>query len=342
MIHTVTVTDYAAGGEGVARLDDGRVVFVAGGARGDVCEITLTKEKSKCCFAEISRICEPSPHRIEPDCPVFPICGGCNFRHITYEEELLAKQRRVNSALQKIGGTAVRVDGVLSTGQIDGYRNRAVMHTDGGKTGFYRAGSHEVVPVDHCRLLAEGATEVSAKTYQLDGLRYQVSPDVFFQVNTGAALLLCQKVREYAALSGDETYVDLYCGVGTLTLFLGRDAGIALGVEFNGAAIEDARVNAASNNLMNIQFIHADAAEWDAENLRPACLTVDPPRKGLSADAVRKILELSPPRIVYVSCDPAAMARDIRLLTGYTLQRVCAVDMFPRTANVECAALLTL
>jgi tRNA/tmRNA/rRNA uracil-C5-methylase (TrmA/RlmC/RlmD family) len=340
MTDTVTITDYAAGGEGVARLADGRVVFVAGGARGDICEIAITKEQPKSCRAEITRICEPSPYRIEPDCPAYPMCGGCDFRHITYEEELRAKLRRVNAALERIGGTSVRAGEILSTGQTDGYRNRAVLHTAGGKTGFYRAGSHEIVPVDRCRLLDAGAGIVTGKVYDLDGLLYTVSPGVFFQVNTGAALLLCQKAREYAALTQEETLVDLYCGAGTFTLFLGRDAGFALGVENSGEAIKDARANAAGNGLENIEFIHADAAKWDAGGLRPDCVTVDPPRKGLSADAVRKLPELSPRRIVYISCDPATMARDIKLLDGYTLQRLCAVDMFPRTANVECVALL--
>jgi 23S rRNA (uracil1939-C5)-methyltransferase len=333
---TVTVTGYGSGGAGVARLPDGRAVFIEGAARGDVCEIMLTGESQRFARAEIVRIAAPSPCRIPPDCPVFGDCGGCQFRHITYEEELDAKLRRVNDTLERIGGIAARADEILITGQTDGYRNRATLHTVDGKTGFYRAGSHEIVPVDRCRLLSD---EIPG-TYELDGLIFQCSPGAFFQVNIGAALLLFQKAREYAALRPNETLLDLYCGVGALTLFLGRDAGRAAGVDIVPAAIKDARENARRNGFRHARFICADAAVWDAGDMRPDCIVADPPRKGLTAPAVRKILELSPPRVVYVSCDPATLARDIKRLNGYEARYVCAVDMFPRTAHVECCALL--
>jgi len=179
---------------------------------------------------------------------------------------------------------------------------------------------------------------------ELDGLVFQISG--FFQVNTGAALLLFRKAREYAALSKNEVLVDLYCGVGALTLFIGRDADRAFGVECDHAAVEAARENARRNDMPHIDFIEADAAKWycapvyGCNSVRPGCVIVDPPRKGLSPEAVRKILELSPKRIVYVSCDPATLARDLRALKGYAAKDICAVDMFPRTANVECCCLL--
>jgi len=173
---------------------------------------------------------------------------------------------------------------------------------------------------------------------ELDGLVFSVSG--FFQVNTGAALLLFNKAREYASLSKNETLIDLFCGVGSMTLFIGRDAGHALGVEVDPDAIVAARENAQQNGLAFIEFLRADVSQWDAGDLRPDCVTVDPPRSGLSRAAIRKILELSPKRIVYVSCDPATLARDLRLFDGYSVSKVCAIDMFPRTANIECCCLL--
>jgi tRNA/tmRNA/rRNA uracil-C5-methylase (TrmA/RlmC/RlmD family) len=336
ILHTVTVTGYSSDGAGVARLPDGRAVFVKGAARDDVCEITLTAEAPRFARGEIVRLITPSPHRAPPDCPVYGDCGGCQFRHITYEEELNAKLRRVNDALERIGGAPVRADEILTAGQTDGYRNRAALHTKNGITGFYRAGSHEIVPVDRCLLLSGEVTD----TYQLDGLTFQCSPGTFFQVNTGAAPLLFQKAREYAALQPDETLLDLYCGAGALTLFLGRGAGRAVGVDVVPAAIGDAKQNALRNGIGHAEFICADAADWDADGLRPDCIVADPPRKGLTMPAVRKITELSPPRVVYVSCNPATLARDIKLLDGYKASKACAVDMFPRTAHVECCVLL--
>ena len=356
--HTVTVTGYGSGGEGVARLQDGRVVFIRGAARGDVLAVRLISERSRSAHAEIAHIVTPSPYRIEPDCPYYPECGGCDFRHITYEEELDAKLRRVNDALRRIGGLSICADEILSTGQTGGYRNKAVVHSDGSARGFYGPNSHNITPVDRCLLLKDDLND-ALKTLppgrqimlrsgrnglrdpleeELDGLVFGISG--FFQVNTGAALLLYQKAREYAAMSKNETLIDMYCGVGSLTLFVGRDAGYALGVELESDSVKTARKNARRNGLQHIEFIRADAAELQAGGSSSDCVIVDPPRKGLSHGAVRKIIELAPERIVYVSCDPATLARDLRALEGYEVREVCAVDMFPRTANVEICCLL--
>ena len=379
MTYDVEITGYGSGGEGVARLPDGKAVFVPGAVRGDMLEARITKEKPRSAKAKIVRILMPSQYRIEPDCPVYQRCGGCSFRHVTYEEELWAKLRRVNDALQRIGGLSVRVDEILATGQTSGYRNKAVIHSDGVSHGFYAPRSHDVIPIDHCLLLKddinaalkqippsretahcfgsyeqrEPGTDITLCSgrygldgpleEELDGLVFEMSG--FFQVNTKAALLLYQKARQYAAMSANETLVDLYCGVGSLTLFIGRDAASALGVELNPGAVEAARRNACRNGFSHIEFIAADAADWEYTTEIPDCtvadcVVVDPPRGGLSPGAVQKIVSLSPHRIVYVSCDPATLARDLQSLKGYTVKDACAVDMFPRTANVECCCLL--
>ena len=389
--YIVEIKGYGSAGEGVARLGNGRVVFVRGAARGDICEIKITDESRRSVRAEIMKIIEPSPHRVKPDCPAYPTCGGCDFRHIAYDEELWAKITRVNDALGRIGNTGARIDEIITAGQIDKYRNKAVFHTaeqgDRKIIGFYRAGTHEVCPVNSCLLLPDEFNEALRELWEtppldktvtlrsgtssnhlphdskakflaahpasespqsqavpvfaeLDGLIFRISGKSFFQVNYGAALLLYQKAREYAALSGSATLVDLYCGVWSMTLFIGRDAKYALGVENNEEAVNDALDNARANSISNAEFLLADASDWDSGSIRPDCVIVDPPRKGLSAGALRKILKLSPASIVYVSCDPATMARDIGLLNGYMPHRLCAVDMFPRTANVECCMLL--
>ena len=354
----VTVTGYGSGGDGIARLDDGRVVFIRNAARGDVLEVKLLKEQPRSAKAEIVRILSPSPYRIEPDCPVYPECGGCDFRHITYEEELEAKLQRINDAMLRIGGLSVCVSEILGTGRTEGYRNKAVLHSDGNSLGFYQSLSHKIVPISYCLLLKDDinsalgectpGAEITLRSgrnglqppieEELDGLVFEISG--FFQVNTGAALLLYQKAREYAALSKNETLIDLYCGVGALTLYVGRDAGRALGVEINQDSAEAARENARRNNISHVTFVSANAAKWDSEGVSPDCVIVDPPRKGLSQGVIQKILELSPGRLVYISCDPATLARDLRKLSGYLIRDICAVDMFPRTANVECCCLL--
>ncbi|MCL2030453.1 MAG: class I SAM-dependent RNA methyltransferase [Oscillospiraceae bacterium] len=353
--HIVTVTGYGSGGEGIARLEDGRVVFIRQAAREDVLEVRITREHARSARAEIVRVLSPSPYRTEQHCPVYPECGGCDFRHILYEEELRAKLRRVNDALRRIGGLSARAEEILSAGPTGGYRNKAVFHSDGTALGFYRAQSHDIVPVKHCQLCKPeindalqrlqrssppaGETELrSSREEELDGLVFQVSG--FFQVNAGAARLLYQTARQYAALTRNDTLLDLYCGVGALTLFAGRDAGRALGVEIHPASVEAARENARRNRLPHIEFLCADAADRETALPAPDCVIADPPRRGLSPGAVRKILGLSPPKIVYLSCDPATLARDVRSLEGYGVKDIRAVDMFPRTANVECCCLL--
>jgi len=447
--YTVEIIGYAAGGEGVARLEDGRVAFVRGGARGDVCEISITSESARSCRGEIVNLLSPSGDRVKPDCEAYPMCGGCDFRHITYEEELWAKLRRLNDALARIGGVSARAEEILSSGRRDAYRNKAVFHTAivNGKTivGFFRAGSREVCPVTRCLLLKEelnralldlwrdppeAGTEITLRTgagrvaksvikrsgerarsadaraperaatrsdrdfvarsyaggiersgeraasrysgcivETLDGITFRMSGSSFFQVNTDAALILYRQARAYAGLSADETLVDLYCGVGSLTLFVGRDARRAIGVENNPYAIADARANAKiyarasakafagtnekDNEIDNaranagtnglgftkFEFALADVAAWETD-IKPDCVIVDPPRQGLSSGAVSKIQELSPSRLVYISCDPATLARDINRLDKYEARKVCAVDMFPGTANVESCVLM--
>jgi len=365
MTHTVTVTGYNSDGEGVSRLEDGRVVFIRGAARGDVLEISIVWEHSKIARAKIVRAISSSPVRIEADCPVYPMCGGCDYRHITYEEELTAKLQCVNDALRRIGGLSVEVKEILHTEQINGYRNKAVLHSNGTSFGFYKAGSRDIVPIEHCLLLKDDLNNAIRELNpnaarlpgnltlrsgrngicvpleeELDGLVFKV--EGFFQVNKNAALLLFQKAREYAALTKDDTMLDLYCGVGALTLFVGRDAGYALGIEQNPDAVKTAQENAQRNSFSHIDFVNADAADWVSDITEPDCIIVDPPRKGLSQGAVRKILELSPKRLVYISCNPATLARDIKMLKGYTVSEICAVDMFPRTANIECCCLLSV
>jgi len=357
--HTVTVTGYASGGEGVAHLSDGKVVFIRTATRGDVLDIELTEEKPRSARAKIIRIQTPSQYRIEPDCPYYPKCGGCDFRHIDYDEELKIKLQRINDALERIGGQQIHVSEILRAGKTEGYRNKAVFHSNQQSIGFYSALSHEIVPIDRCLLLKDDLND-AIKTLApggkitlrsgkngleppleevMDGLLFRISG--FFQVNTEAALLLFRRAREYAALTKNETLIDIYSGVGTLAIFVGRDAGHVLGNEQNPAAVKTAMENARINGLSFIDFICADAEKWETSIPNPDCVIVDPPRKGLSPASIWKILELSPKRLVYISCDPATFARDIRLLEGYTIKEICAVDMFPRTANVECCSLLT-
>ncbi len=181
----------------------------------------------------------------------------------------------------------------------------------------------------------------------LDGVRYQISPLSFYQVNPVQTKVLYEKALQYAGLHGTETVWDLYCGIGTISLFLARQAGKVYGVEIVPQAIEDARRNAALNGMENVEFMVGKAEEilpekYEKEGVSADVIVVDPPRKGCDPELLDTMLQIRPKRIVYVSCDPATLARDLKLLCagGYKLQKVQPVDQFPHSVHVENVCLL--
>lgn len=438
--HTVTIEGYGEGGMGVARID-GRVVFVHGALRGEKCRVLILKTLKSVAFAKVLEVLEPSSERITPDCPYFPRCGGCTYRHIRYEEELRLKKQRVQDNLSRIGGSDVTVEEILGAQDTLRYRNKAQYPVSkDGAVGFYRARTHEVIECERCLLVkpvADAAAEALREYMQscrvagydektgrglvrhlyvrsnaageslvcvlvngdklpkedrlvtllrdacpkctgivlgtntkkgnvilgdryrtlwgsdrledtLCGKTFRLSVPSFYQVNRVQAERLYAKAIEFAGLTGQETVLDFYCGAGTITLALSDHAKKVLGAEIVPEAIDDARENAARNGVKNAEFFCGDASDvakkLARENLRPDVITVDPPRKGLAADVVESIAEMQPGRVVYVSCDSATMARDVKRLAdlGYTAQRACAVDMFPRADHIETACLLVL
>ena len=438
--HTVTIEGYGEGGMGVARID-GRVVFVHGALRGEKCRVLILKTLKSVAFAKVLEVIEPSSERITPDCPYFPRCGGCTYRHIRYEEELRLKKQRVQDNLSRIGGSDVTVEEILGARDTLRYRNKAQYPVSkDGAVGFYRARTHEVIECEHCLLVkpeADAAAEALREYMQscrvagydektgrglvrhlyirsnaageslvcvlvngdklpkedrlvtllrdacpkctgivlgtntkkgnvilgdryrtlwgsdrledtLCGKTFRLSVPSFYQVNRVQAERLYAKAIEFAGLTGQETVLDLYCGAGTITLALSDHAKKVLGAELVPEAIDDARENAARNGVKNAEFFCGDASDvakkLARENLRPDVITVDPPRKGLAADVMESIAEMQPGRVVYVSCDSATMARDVKRLAdlGYTAQRACAVDMFPRADHVETVCQLVL
>ena len=437
--HTVTIEGYGEGGMGVARID-GRVVFVHGALRGEKCRVLILKTLKSVAFAKVLEVLEPSSERITPDCPYFPRCGGCTYRHIRYEEELRLKRQRVQDNLSRIGGSDVTVEEILGAQDTLRYRNKAQYPVSkDGAVGFYRARTHEVIECEHCLLVrpeADAAAEALREYMQscrvagydektgrglirhlyvrsnaageslicvlvngdklpkedrlvallrdacpkctgivlgtntkkgnvilgdryrtlwgsdrledtLCGKTFRLSVPSFYQVNRVQAERLYAKAIEFADLTGQETVLDLYCGAGTITLALSDHAKKVLGAEIVPEAIDDARENAARNGVKNAEFFCGDASDvakkLARENLRPDVITVDPPRKGLAADVVESIAAMQPQRVVYVSCDSATMARDVKRLAdlGYTARRACAVDMFPRADHVETVVLLS-
>ena len=182
---------------------------------------------------------------------------------------------------------------------------------------------------------------------ELCGLRFHISPLSFYQINPLQTEKLYTRALEYASPDGAGTVLDLYCGTGTISLCLARGAKFVYGAEIVEAAVENARLNAAANGIENVEFLLGDAGEAAKRlaetGVKPDTVVVDPPRKGLSPELIDTVGVMLPARVVYVSCDPATCARDLKRFAGYGYRPVkaTAVDMFPRTAHVECVVLMS-
>jgi 23S rRNA (uracil1939-C5)-methyltransferase len=442
-VFTVTVEGYTHEGDGVAHID-GRVVFIKGALSGEQCEIKILKDGKNIVYARLEKLLAPSPSRIAPQCPNFGKCGGCDFLHMDYAEELRLKLRRVEDALRRIGGLNVKVTGIVGADSIVNYRNKAIYAVGKSEgraiTGFFRERSHDIVPTEKCLIQTDVSDRASAavrrwmdrycvpayneelrsgvvrhvfcryafavkkalvtvvsyeKTLphpealvgeirrrcpetagvvlnvnrtrgntvltgefltlwgddfivdELNGLKFKLSPRSFYQINSAQAEKLYGKALEYAALTGSETVLDLYCGTGTITLIMAGRVKYAVGAEIVEAAISDAWENAAMNGIENVDFIYADAGdaarELKTKGVLPDVVVVDPPRKGLSPTVIDTVSDLSPARVVYVSCDPATLARDLKIFEtkGYKAVEATAFDMFPRCAHVECVVLMS-
>jgi 23S rRNA (uracil1939-C5)-methyltransferase len=183
-------------------------------------------------------------------------------------------------------------------------------------------------------------------TDKLGEFSFAISARSFFQVNTAQAEVLYQQAVKYAGLSGTETVIDAYCGTGTITLFLARQAAQVYGIEIVEPAIIDARKNAINNNVSNVEFIVGDTIDimprLFKQGIRPDVIVVDPPRAGCEQQVLETFVRMEPKRIVYVSCNPASLARDLAILDGlgYVAQEIQPVDMFPMTFHVECCVWL--
>ena len=438
-IYTAVIDGYSSEGLGIARVN-GAVVFVPHAVRGEEIDLRITKVMKTSCAGEIVKIHNPSPERMEPECPYAGKCGGCAYRHLTYPEELWAKRQRVQDALTRIGGLDLTVEEILGAKNPEHYRNKSQYPVGAdGSIGFFQARTHKVVPIRRCLIQTEAADrtaqavgewmrryKISAydettgkglvrhvcvrvnrkgeslccvvvngnkvprepelaayvtaavshtvgvllnsntrrgnvilgdkyrtlfgRNYLMDtlcGLEFKLSMPSFYQVNRDQAEVLYGKALEFAGLTGNETVLDLYCGIGTITLCLAKAAKRVIGAEIVPPAIRDAKENALRNHIENAEFFCGDAADiaakLESDGLRPDVVTVDPPRKGLAPEVIASVAAMGPEKVVYVSCDPATLGRDVKIFRefGYEAKRAAAVDMFPGTAHVETVCLLS-
>jgi tRNA/tmRNA/rRNA uracil-C5-methylase (TrmA/RlmC/RlmD family) len=362
---TLTITDIAFGGEGVGRMDD-FVVFVPFVGIGETIEAEVTEVRSRFARAKLLRVLEASPERVQPMCHYFGACGGCQYQHLAYPAQLRLKHKQIADLFQRIGGfDPALIAPVIPCPQQYGYRNRIMIRSQWDKfkqglnIGFIRSDNRLVVDIEECSIaepaLNQRIKDVRAHPPPKGGLKvvlrippegWDVPPDSFFQNNFFLLPKLVEVVRERLRDSGTRHLVDVYCGVGFFSLELARQVESFLGIEMDRLAIKAARRNAASRGCRNGEF-----AAGAAEDLLPEMLArfsapattvlLDPPRKGCAAETLELLCRLRPAQIIYVSCHPATMARDLNILCGqgvFQLSRVIPLDMFPQTSHVESVA----
>lgn len=445
--YIVDIVDNGFGGEGIAKID-GFTIFIPNAIKGEKCKILIVKVLSSQAYGKLIQIIEASENRVEVDCSTYQRCGGCDLRHMTYENTLKLKKETVQSLVNKNLKNKIIVESTIGMDNPYNYRNKAQYPVGLNKEGMPDIGvfaqrTHTIIPIESCKIQTEVSQRI-AKTIlnfireknisvyneekqtglfrhivvkvgkytnqvmcilvvnekkanneiehdivkvlcaqypeiktivkninnentnvilgkeninlygdgyiedKLGEYIFKISPMSFYQVNPVQAEILYNTAIEAASLSKDDVLFDLYCGIGTIGIFASKYVKQVYGIEIVPQAINDAVENARINNIKNAEFMIGDVEiSFDElinkKNIVPTAIIVDPPRKGLDDKTIQNILKIKPEKLVYISCNPATMVRDLSKMEEiYNINRIQPVDMFPFTKHVECVAVLNL
>ena len=443
--YIVEIIDNGYEGEGIAKID-GFTVFIPGTIKGEKVKILIVKVLSSHAFGKVLEILELSETRQEADCTTYKRCGGCNLRHIKYEETLKMKQNAVQSLVNKTLKTKVKVKETIGMENPFHYRNKAQYPIGINKEGepvigVFAQRTHEVIPMEKCLIQNPKSEEIAKTILQfikdnkisvynektgkglfrhivikvgiktneimcilvvngktipkeaqliqeltskfppiktivkninmkntnvilgkeniniygngyiedvLGEYTFRISPLSFYQVNPVQAEKLYNLGVEMAQITKQDTVFDLYCGIGTITLFMSKYAKKVYGIEIVEEAIEAAKENAKINNVDNIEFYAGDVEVVlddliNNKGISADIVMFDPPRKGLDRNSINNILKIKPKKIVYISCNPATLIRDLAFFEEhYDIKTIVPVDMFPFSSHVECVSVLKL
>lgn len=379
----VRIESLAKGGEGVGHAAGGRVVFVAFTAPGDLVRVAVVARHERWLRGEAVELLEAGPGRTDPLCPVFGACGGCDWQHLDYATQLEAKRRILADALERIARLPVPAAFSFRPSPSPyGYRSRARVAARRGRVGFRRRHSHAVCATSRCPVLVPaldaplaalaarppeptGEWELSAGSdggtslarvpvrdssahveIEVAGEWLRISGGSFLQANALLREPLAGAVADAAGRGG--RCLELFAGAGLFTLLLARRFARVVAVESHPGSVADLEENLATAGLPDVEIVARPVESAFAEGafaaLRPEVVVLDPPRGGLEPEARDGLPRLGAPRVVYLSCDPATLARDLGVLAdgGYALASLEGFDLFPQTAHVEALAVLEL
>jgi tRNA/tmRNA/rRNA uracil-C5-methylase (TrmA/RlmC/RlmD family) len=375
----VTIEKVAHGGHFIARYE-GAVIFVRHGLPGEVVDVAITSIGSSFNRGDVVAVIEASPNRVEAPCRYANRngCGGCDFQHVEISAQRKLKENVITEQFARIAKMDIRV-AVEDVSPSLGWRTQATIGSDKqGRAGFYASRTNSIMAIDDCLVLhpsieyrkiqsqkwESGARiQVSASTdgssrlvvgdviqgeriqnFTVNGKNYQVSPDSFWQSNVNAPQVLVDCVSEFADVQSGDHVLDLYGGVGLFALQLhdaiGAGGRIDL-VEGSKSATTDATIN--FSGAENVKIYTGDVEKILPRFSHADVVILDPPRDGAKKNVIASLVACKPRAIVYVACDPAALARDSALLrdANYTLEKIRAFDLFPMTHHIECVALFT-
>jgi tRNA/tmRNA/rRNA uracil-C5-methylase (TrmA/RlmC/RlmD family) len=367
--HEVDIRSLAFGGEGVARVQE-FVLFVPFALPGERVDTEIVERHPRYARGRLISVKTAAAERVTPRCRYFGQCGGCQYQHLDYPVQLRVKRQQVIDILQRVGGLAEPpVDPVVPCPVPYGYRNRIMVRTQWDRTqqalnlGFLRHDNRLVVDIERCELALESLNrelgQVRASPPPKGGIKvvlrenppgWHVPRDSFFQNNPFLLETLARIARERLQEAGSRFLIDAYCGVGFFSLELASAVESFVGIELDAPAIRAARLNAADRQIHHGEYRGGKSEDLIAHALQrwpPATTTlvVDPPRAGCHPALLQCLAEVRPAQVLYVSCHPATLARDLKFLCrhgGYRLHRVVPLDMFPQTQHVECVADLRL
>ena len=443
--YEVEIIDNGYQGEGIAKIDD-FTIFVNGTIKGEICKILIVKVNKSFAFGKLIEVIKKSENRVEADCITYKRCGGCNLRHIKYEETLRIKKEIVQNLINKNLNNKIDVNDVIGMENPYYYRNKLQYPVGKNKDGIPVMGvfanrTHEIIPTKECLIQNKKAQEVANTIFsfikennipiydektrkdgirhiiikigvltneimcvivtsqnniknekelvniiknkysevktivknindkntnvilgdrniilygdgyildKLDKYKFKISTKSFYQINPIQTEKLYKKAIEFANLDKKDVLCDLYCGIGTIGIFASNKVKKVYGIEIVEEAIEMAKENAKLNNVDNIEFIAGDVEVafkklLEEDEVKPTAIIVDPPRSGLDNVTISKILETEVEKLIYVSCNPATLVRDIKLLEEkYVVKEIQPVDMFPYTSHVECVVAMIL
>ena len=339
------IHDVAFGGKGVAR-DQGKAVFIPFTIEGERVSAKITREKKQFAEAEVVDLKQSSPHRVEPLCPYFGQCGGCAYQHIDYAHQLEVKSRQVRDVLQRLGKLKdVPLRSIIPSPLQYAYRNRITVHAEAGVIGYFRRDSHRLIDVERCPIAMD---EVNRELLELrshtvpDGhytLRARAERRVFSQTNDAVAAGLRALIFDLVE-TNQELLIDAFCGAGFFAKTLLDKFERVIGIDWDRFAIAAANENATpKENYVAGDVESGIRSALKDSNAHRTTLIVDPPANGLTARTRETIVDLAPATLIYVSCNPSTLARDLaELQQQFKIRSVTPLDMFPQTAEIEVVA----